>query len=282
MKIISVIFSVYNRAHLLQKALISLSQQSFLPDEVIISDDGSQEDIIATIQKLIVQLRVQVRYVRQEDKGFRLAKCRNNGVRISQGDFLIFLDQDLVFTRNFIKTMVENQGPNRFCVAYPVRLTENQTQLLDDARIVSSDFSSVIGSHQIQKVRQQYRKDRWYSLLKRFHLRETGPKLRGGVAGINRADYVRVNGYDENYRGWGNEDDDLGRRFYQAGIQGINPFYHEFPLHLFHEPFHVNGKRINQEYYHQQLKEIKRGNYRCQLGFDNPLGDEKIIHFDLN
>ncbi len=279
---VSVIISAYNRVHLLRKALISLSQQSNMPDEIIISDDGSDEDIVTPIRGMVNQMKMRVMYVRQEKKGFRLAKSRNNGVRASGGDYLIFLDQDLVFTRHFLRTFIDNRQEGRFCVAYPIRLTEEQTHSLDDTMIQTNDFEKILKSDQVRKVKEQYRKDKFYTILKQLHLRSAGPKLRGGVAAVHRTDYILVNGYDENYQGWGSEDDDLGRRFYKAGIHGINPFQHEFPLHLYHQPFHEGGYRVNQPYYFQRIKEINRGKYRCEFGFDNPLGDEATIPIILN
>lgn len=279
---VSVIISLYNRAHLLRKALISLAQQSSLPTEIIISDDGSDEDVMTPIQEIVSRFTIKVKYVRQEHRGFRLAKCRNNGVRASSGDYLIFLDQDLVFTKYFLKTFIDHRQEKRFCVAYPVRLTKDQTDLLDDATIMSCDFQRILKPEQIRKIEKQYRKDKLYTLLKQYRLRRIGPKLRGGVAAVHREDYLKVNGYDENYQAWGSEDDDLGRRLYQAGIHGINPFHHEFPLHLHHEPFHDGSRRANQEYHRQRSIEIRKGNYRCEFGIDHPLGDEASVPIDLN
>ena len=280
---ISVIISVFNRVEFLKKCLLSLQFQSVLPHEVVISDDGSQTDIVGHIQDLISDVDFKTTYVKQEHKGFRLAKCRNNGVRTAEGDFLVFVDQDLVFTRHFMKTFTDHQKKHRFCVSYPIRLSAQQTECCNTDAIRNFDFNHCINENQIKKIHSQYRKDRLYFFLKKLRLREIGPKLRGGVAAINREDFLKVNGYDEQYQGWGNEDDDLGRRLYKAGVVGINPFYHEYPLHLYHPPYHVDGTRVNQAYHHQRMKAIRDGDYRCEFGFDNPLneGEEKITAFQL-
>ncbi len=279
---VSIIITVFNRIHFLKKTLLSLKYQSFAPEEIIISDDGSQEEVPLAIQGAVSDMNCKVKFTNQEHKGFRLARCRNNGARVASGEYLIFIDQDIVLTENFIETFIKHNCEQQFCVAYPIRLTAQQTDLLNDSMIASFNFKSILKKKQIQKIKKQYIKDYFYRLLEQFRLRAIGPKLRGGVAAINREDYIQVNGYDENYRGWGNEDDDLGRRLYRAGIRGKNPFYHEFPLHLYHEPFHQAGKRVNQAYYLQRLQEIKIGGYRCEYGFDNPSSSEKIIDIELN
>jgi glycosyltransferase involved in cell wall biosynthesis len=278
---VTVIITVYNRAHLLRKALLSLSQQSYQADEVILSDDGSQEDVRSVIRAMSSLFTGAVKYILQEHRGFRAAKCRNNAVRIAKGNCLVFLDSDLVFTRHFLKILVDYQRPGRFCSAYAIRLTPEQTLLVDDNTIRNCTFQSILKPEQLKKIEKQYRKDKLYAFLKQLHLRSIGPKLRSGVTAIHRADYIRVNGFDENYQGWGNEDDDLGRRLYRAGIHGLNPGSQEFPLHLYHEPFHQAGKRVNLPYHRQRIKQIDNGNYRCIYGIDNPLGDDKIMQIDL-
>ncbi|MDZ7371874.1 MAG: galactosyltransferase-related protein, partial [candidate division KSB1 bacterium] len=108
-------------------------------------------------------------------------------------------------------------------------------------------------------------------------LSRIGPKLRGGLVLINREDYIRVNGFDEQYIGWGNEDDDLGHRLHEAGVIGYNPFVKEFPLHLYHPPYREGEKRVNLDYYRRRLKEIHgQGIYRCQFGFDRTNGEDSV------
>ena len=54
-----------------------------------------------------------------------------------------------------------------------------------------------------------------YSLVR--HPRR--PKLVSNNVGIWRSDFEAVNGFDENFRGWGAEDDDLGRRLKRIGVR---------------------------------------------------------------
>jgi len=98
---ISIILVVFNRIDFLRKSLLSINSQSYLPDEVVITDDGSKEDIPGGIADMLPKLKFKLKYVKQQDKGFRLAKCRNNGIRIAEGDFLIFWDQDVLGTKKY-------------------------------------------------------------------------------------------------------------------------------------------------------------------------------------
>ncbi len=276
-KPITVIISVYNRLDYLQKALVSLQHQSVIPHEVIVSDDGSKEPIVDFLRELAGQFTFKLKLVRQEDRGFRLARCKNNGIRLAQNDFLVFWDQDVIGTRHYLQTFWEHRRSGRFVVAYPVRLTEVQTAQLTLKDIEQGQFDHLLQAAQLQKIKKQFRKDRFYYYLRKFVLRnDTRPKLRGGIFGIFKSDLQIVNGFDEKYQGWGNEDDDLGRRLYASGVVGVNPFYKEFPLHLYHPPYHQNGQRVNQDYYLQRQKEIRKGQYRAEFGLDKTYGDDPI------
>ena len=277
----SLIITVYNRSHLLRKALLSLSNQSVLPDELILSDDGSDEDILKNIKDIIDKIGVPVKFVSQKKDGFRLAKCRNNGVRASSGDLLIFLDQDLIHTVDYIKTFVNNYKPGRFLTSYPIRLSEEQSDSITEERIRSKNFLELTTSQQRKKIKKQFFKDGLSTVLYYVKLENKKPKIRGGACAINRDDYYAVNGYDENFNAWGNEDDDIRRRLYKYGVGGLNPFYKEFPLHLYHEPFHSDGLRENKEYNDKRMAEIESGDYKCSYGIESPLGSEEPVVTDL-
>ena len=277
---ISVLVTVHNRFHLLRSNLISLSHQSVIPDEVVISDDGSEENILDLVRAL--NLPFELKYVRQAHKGFRAARVRNNAANLSTGELLIFLDQDIIGTHGFIETFASNAQPGFFRVAYPIRLSADQTEQVTDSNLTTGDLDPLISKKQVDKVVNQYRKERIYSRLHALRLRKFGPKLRSGVFSVFRTDYFKVNGFDEMYRGWGNEDDDLGRRFHAAGIRGANPFHQQFPLHLFHDPNQRGKERPNLEYYKQRVSEIHRGDYRCRYGVENHLDDEDLEIAELN
>ncbi|MBP7562534.1 MAG: glycosyltransferase [Candidatus Cloacimonetes bacterium] len=271
----SIIINTYNRPDFLRKSLISLCHQSVTIEELIIADDGSSEDMLSILNEFKPQLSCPVKYVTQADKGFRLARCRNNGVRYASGDFLIFLDQDLVYTRHFLKTMIDHAKKGYFVVAWPVRTTQAQAILMDETLISHGEYESVITQQQCKRVKKQFKKDLFKRLCHFLHLKKSGTKFRGGVAGIFREDYIRINGYDENYIGWGNEDDDFGRRLYFSGIKGINPFYNDYPVHLWHPENHNAGERINLKYHQEKSKNLGKKLFRCTFGYDNSLGDDQ-------
>jgi hypothetical protein len=264
---VSLIIPTYNRTDLLRKCLLSVLSQSFQPTELVISDDGSSEDMITGIRDLLDQADFSVKFVQQEDKGFRAARCRNNGIRQATGEFMVCFDPDIVFSKNYLKTLVGAARKNRFVVGQVIRFTEAQNHLLLPEHILQGDFFPLLTEAQKRVPAEQYRKELLYRILNAIKFRRQGPKLRSGLVGFFKDDFVRVNGFDEKFIGWGNEDDDLGVRFYAAGIRGKNPFKKDYAIHLYHERFH-NDERVNKKYQKTRMKAINRKHFRCEFGYD--------------
>ena len=85
---VSVVIPTYNRCKTLQKALDSVLSQSFPPDEVIVIDDGSNDDTGAMVKTKFPH----VQYHFQSNKG--VSHARNYGIRKAKGDWIAFLDSD--------------------------------------------------------------------------------------------------------------------------------------------------------------------------------------------
>ncbi|MDD4309247.1 MAG: glycosyltransferase, partial [Candidatus Cloacimonetes bacterium] len=264
---ISLIIPVFNRLNLLEKCLAAVRKQELLPDELILSDDGSTEDVVKFYQEQKQLSPVPIKLVAQKHTVFRAARVRNNGVSVSTGDLLVFIDQDIIIPQSYLRTVADCIGTDRFLSAYPVRLSAAQSELINLAVIEKGNWESYLLPPQKAKMRSQFRKDYLSYLMCRYlNIRSHGAKLRSGVSAILSSDYEAVNGYDENFEGWGGEDDDLGRRLLAFGKVGFNFGYPCYPLHLYHEPNHVNFNRVNTPYTRSTIKTIGKNNYRCKSG----------------
>jgi amino acid adenylation domain-containing protein len=84
---ISVIIPAYNRARFLPEAIESVLSQTFPVLEIIVVDDGSTDET-----KEVCDHYPTVKYIYQDNQG--VSAARNTGIKLSQGDYLIFLDSD--------------------------------------------------------------------------------------------------------------------------------------------------------------------------------------------
>jgi len=88
MPTVSIIIPSYNCGHLLPQTLDSVFNQTFRDFEVIVIDDGSTDDTCGIVSRYLDR----VKYLSQTNQGPSAA--RNNGIRESEGAFLVFLDAD--------------------------------------------------------------------------------------------------------------------------------------------------------------------------------------------
>lgn len=111
---ISLIITTYNRPKALWLTLISLIQQTKMPDEIIIADDGSKIETKLLIDRFIKKYNVFVNHVWQEDQGFRLSAIRNKAIAVARGDYIIQIDGDLILHKYFIEDHINWARKNTF------------------------------------------------------------------------------------------------------------------------------------------------------------------------
>ena len=94
-RLISVIIPTYNRAACLAEALASVAAQTYRPIEVIVADDGSDDDTASVVEQFCKSTEsadFAVRYLRQENQG--APSARNLGLANARGDYIQFFDSD--------------------------------------------------------------------------------------------------------------------------------------------------------------------------------------------
>lgn len=94
MCMISVIIPIYNRRNNLRLCLAALDKQSERDFEVIIADDGSDDNPFQVLQEF--KGRFPMRYCWHEHRGVRIALTRNEGCRIAECKTFLFLDSDIL------------------------------------------------------------------------------------------------------------------------------------------------------------------------------------------
>jgi len=231
----TVIVTVYNRPAMLIACLRALALGTQRVDEVVVSDDGSNADNVQRMQAAFPELPFPVRYIRQEDRGFRLAAARNNALRQVTGDYIISLDCDILLLPEAVMahTRLARRGwflaANRACVGAVE--TEEALQQAMHPRLLEVLWEDADRRH-LRRAHRQFQRNVW---LRRIGLaKRHKPKILGCHFSIFREDIERVNGFDEAYVGWGLEDDDFSMRLHKAGVRGRSLILEARALHLWH------------------------------------------------
>jgi len=96
--LVSVIITCYNYGRYLKQAIDSVFEQTHKNVEVIVVDDGSDDDTATVCEKY----SGPIKYVRVERVG--ISAARNIGIQFSKGDYVVFLDADDFLYANAIET----------------------------------------------------------------------------------------------------------------------------------------------------------------------------------
>jgi glycosyltransferase involved in cell wall biosynthesis len=104
--LVSAIIPTYNSDRFLDKCLESLKTQTWKNLEVIVADDGSTDKTLEIAQKY------RCNVARNPKKG--RAEAKNEGMRLSSGEYLMFIDSDMELTSNVVSECIElaNNDPN--------------------------------------------------------------------------------------------------------------------------------------------------------------------------
>lgn len=99
---VSVITPIYNQEKYLEECLQSLLNQTFTDFEVILINDGSNDNS-ETIAKSFIEKYSNFKYFHQDNRGVSVA--RNRGIEESQGEYLYFLDSDDTLSADFLESV---------------------------------------------------------------------------------------------------------------------------------------------------------------------------------
>lgn len=228
----SLLISTYNWPQALNACLQSVEKQSVLPAEVIICDDGSRLETKELIEKWQKKMPVPVVHLWQADEGFKLAQIRNRGFAAANFPYLIQIDGDLILHKDFVKDHINFARPESFTTGSRV--------------LLSKEFSTALLQKGNEDLKVMFKKNN--NLLNGLHLPvlhsllATKYKNKGKwlyyVKGCNMAfwkeDIIAVNGYNENFTGWGREDSEIAIRLMNSGVQKRFLKFGGICYHIFH------------------------------------------------
>lgn len=106
----SIIIPAYNCGGFIADAIKSVQEQSYGNFEIVVVNDGSSDDTAAVVEKL-ASADNRIKLVSKENGG--PAKARNTGIASAEGEYLMFLDSDDVYSQGFLEEadrLIEKDG----------------------------------------------------------------------------------------------------------------------------------------------------------------------------
>lgn len=192
---VAVIIPFYNGARWIERAVKSVAEQTVMPDEFIVVNDGSKPEERAALEPLAEKYGFRI--IDKENGG--QGSARNRGVAESASEYLCFLDQDDFYLDNHIEVLIDN-------------IPENDRRLgfiYADLHIADGDggliFTSSVKEHSPSNPKK--------SLI---DLLRTDMFVLPSASITTRKAFEAVGGFDPQFMGY--EDDDLFLRIFRAGF----------------------------------------------------------------
>jgi len=249
---VSLIVTTYNWKAALALVLASALDQSRLPDEIIVADDGSSDGTGQLIAELAATAPIPLIHAWQEDLGFRAARARNLAIAASRGDYLLMIDGDMLLEPHFVADHLSLARPGFFSQGSRVILDEELSgRLLGGESPAINFFTPGLGN------RKNTLRAPWLARL----LSEASADLYG-IRTCNfalwRKDALAVNGFDEDFTGWGREDSEFAARLINSGIRRQNLRFAALARHLHHPIQERAGLGVNDLILARTIEEKRR------------------------
>ena len=212
--LVSVIIPTYNNGLFLSNVVWHLTQQNFPKEnyEIIIADDGSQDNSVALLQEIFLNLQGQFNLtyiywdkthpVRGEQFFFRSGLARNLGTRYSKGDYLIFLDSDMIVPHNFIETAAQALKTDDLIQFQRFHINQELSKKNPSYQSVNLKVDTYIEEKNYWSL--LFFSDNWSSLRHYWKFTCTY------ALGIKRKDFFNIGMFKKYYVSYGFEDTDLG------------------------------------------------------------------------
>jgi GT2 family glycosyltransferase len=199
---VTVLIGARNRANYrLENALKSIRSQTYPADlvRIVVVDYGSEP--VGASRTASMCARHDAEYLRVDGvEVWSRSRCLNIGIRHANTKFLLVSDVDIVFPPHYLSRCVEV-------------LTASLTSMVGSTMLDLPQWSAPT-LERSARTGNELQFDSW----KRWCQPRRDPAFHPSICATYTALFHLVRGYDEYYEVWGNEDDDLHRRFGYLGL----------------------------------------------------------------
>lgn len=262
---ISVLVTTWNRAEYLRLCLLGYLRQTEGDFEIVISDDGSTDATPDVVREFKARAPFPVTYIWRAHEGHRRAEVINRAIAAAQHEWLLFTDCDSVPKADLVEVHRRESDPRRLLCGGCVRLSEEASRAVTPESVLSGDFEKHLNAGRRRKLRHKH----WINL---FHIAVRRPR-RPHNLGLNmscsRKAMLDINGYDHNFRGWGNADGDVRDRLRRLGVMPKSVMHTAVVFHLWHPEHPTRRQRLNREYARRAKVPA-----RCESGLDSLLTED--------
>lgn len=211
--LVSVVLTVFNEEKHIVECLESLLCQSIQSLEILIVDDGSRDNTVSEVNRIICrgEWKCKVKIFKCQHKG--PGESRNFGASKSLGEILVFLDGDMHFSRDFLEKLVAPMLKNSEVIG-----TESQSEYLANSENYWAKCWNIGRFTSVGNFSQEYKR----SMV-------PNRDNHGGVfRAIRRKSFESVGGFDSG--GDYSDDETLGKKLgVKSSLANDAIFFHYNP-----------------------------------------------------
>jgi len=244
----TLVASTYNWPEALELLLLSVLNQSVLPNEVIIADDGSGEDTKNLIENFKKTFPVPLVHIWQEDLKNRKSRIMNKAIAAAKYDYIVEIDGDIILNKHFIEDHLAYAQKGHYLFGSRVNIQEKLLPELFSKKNIDFNFFSKGIKKRSRTIRIPFLMNFAKSVDK------CSKKLRGCNMSFWKEDFIKINGYNESIVGWGMEDSEMIQRLHNIGIKGKRLKYTGIVYHIYHKEQSRSNVPVNSEIENQTIK----------------------------
>lgn len=247
----------YNWPEALELLLLSIKDQTYLPNEVIVADDGSKKETTALIKKFQSEFPIPLIHVWHEDNGNQKPKIMNKAIAQAKYDYIIEIDGDIIMHKNFVKDHLKYAKKGQYLFGSRVNIQKSILATIFKNKITNFN----IFSKGIKKRLRTLRIPIFMYFEKEHHI--ISKKLRGCNMSFWREDFIKINGFNEGLVGWGVDDSEMIQRLHNIGIVGKRLKHTGIAFHIYHkeqDKSHIAlNNALEDEVREKKIKFIDKG-----------------------
>lgn len=233
---VSVIISTFNSPDWLEKVLWGYAVQNYKDFEIIIADDGSDENTRKRIDHMRNVTTLTIRHLWHEHQGYRRQTILNKAILEASTPYIIFTDGDCIPRKDFVMVHVKHAKKGRFLSGGYCKLPMEVSKLISKDDIMRQqcfDFkwlfnNGLRGASQKRKLTASPAWGKFLDLIT-----PATATFNNCNSSAWKEDLVAVNGYDERMK-YGGPDREIGERLENFGVRGSQIRHQAIVVHLDH------------------------------------------------
>ena len=237
----SVLITTFNDGEILPQILAAYAVQSASDFEIIVADDGSTDGCAEALREWAPRFRHGIVHVFQENRGFRRARILNRAARASRFERLIFTDMDCLPHADFVRNHLRYLVPG---TAVTGRRAHIASEAIPSVETILNEGLGLGPGRLLRLWLRGKARVIEHGFVSPFFYEASSNGILGSNFSICGKDFDAVNGFSEEFEGWGGEDTDLGARIVRNGVHLRNLRNKVVQFHIAHAQRKEDTSRI--------------------------------------